>query len=100
MFDGLFRLIAYGAQDIYLTAPKITFFNVVYKKAKNFEAQEILEEQCFGDFQQYDKYNQRECAICLDKFGSEEFVSVRKCGHIYHNTCHDRSMRCCPVCRQ
>jgi hypothetical protein len=44
MAGGLMQLVAYGAQDIYLTGnPQITFFKVVYKRHTNFamEAQEI-----------------------------------------------------------
>ena len=33
MSGGLFQLVAYGAQDTYLTGnPEITFFNVVYRQ--------------------------------------------------------------------
>ena len=33
MGGGLMQLVAYGAQDIYLTGnPQITFFKVVYRK--------------------------------------------------------------------
>jgi hypothetical protein len=37
MGGGLMQLVAYGAQDIYLTGnPQITFFKVVYRKHTNF----------------------------------------------------------------
>lgn len=44
MAGGLMQLVAYGAQDVYLTGnPQITFFKVVYKRHTNFamEATEI-----------------------------------------------------------
>jgi len=44
MGGGLIQLVAYGAQDIYLTGnPEITFFKVVYRRHTNFavEAMEI-----------------------------------------------------------
>lgn len=44
MAGGLMQLVAYGAQDVYLTGnPQITFFKVVYKRHTNFamEAVEI-----------------------------------------------------------
>ena len=32
------QLVAYGAQDVYLTGnPKVTFFQAVYKRHTNFE---------------------------------------------------------------
>jgi hypothetical protein len=46
MSGGLIQMVAYGAQDIYLTAdPQITFFKVVYRRHTNFATEEI--EQTF-----------------------------------------------------
>ena len=43
MGGGLMQLVAYGAQDIYLTGnPQITFFKVVYRRHTNF-AMELKE---------------------------------------------------------
>ena len=37
MGGGLLQLVAYGAQDIYLTGnPQITFFKIVYRRHTNF----------------------------------------------------------------
>ena len=37
MAGGLMQLVAYGAQDVYLTGnPQITFFKVVYRRHTNF----------------------------------------------------------------
>ena len=37
MGGGLLQLVAYGAQDMYLTGnPQITFFKVVYRRHTNF----------------------------------------------------------------
>jgi len=37
MGGGLMQLVAYGAQDVYLTGnPQITFFKVVYRRHTNF----------------------------------------------------------------
>ena len=42
MGGGLMQLVAYGAQDIYLTGnPKITFFKVVYRRHTNFSMETI-----------------------------------------------------------
>jgi hypothetical protein len=39
---GLLQLVAYGAQDIYLTGnPQITFFKVVYRRHTNFSIESI-----------------------------------------------------------
>jgi hypothetical protein len=49
MGGGLMQLVAYGAQDIYLTGnPQITFFKVVYRRHTNF-AMEAIEQTFNGD---------------------------------------------------
>jgi len=50
MGGGLMQLVAYGAQDIYLTGnPQITFFKVVYRRHTNFSMEAI--EQTFNGTQ-------------------------------------------------
>jgi hypothetical protein len=47
MGGGLMQLVAYGAQDIYLTGnPQMTFFKVVYRRHTNFAMQTV--EQVFS----------------------------------------------------
>ena len=47
MGGGLMQLVAYGAQDIYLTGnPQITFFKVIYRRHTNFSMEAI--EQTFN----------------------------------------------------
>ena len=47
MGGGLMQLVAYGAQDVYLTGnPQITFFKVVYRRHTNFSKECI--EQTFN----------------------------------------------------
>ena len=47
MGGGLMQLVAYGAQDVYLTGqPQITFFKVVYRRHTNFSVEPV--EQVFG----------------------------------------------------
>ena len=53
MGGGLMQLVAYGAQDIYLTGnPQITFFKVVYRRHTNFSMESIVQtfsgNQAFG----------------------------------------------------
>lgn len=44
---GLMQLVAYGAQDIYLTgSPQITFFKTIYRRHTNFAVESI--EQTFN----------------------------------------------------
>ena len=39
---GLMQLVAYGAQDVYLTGnPQITFFKVVYRRYTNFAIETV-----------------------------------------------------------
>jgi hypothetical protein len=50
MGGALMQLVAYGAQDIYLTGnPQITFFKVVYKRHTNF-AIESIEQTIMGNY--------------------------------------------------
>lgn len=47
MGGGLMQLVAYGAQDVYLTGnPQITFFKAIYKRHTNFAIESI--EQSFN----------------------------------------------------
>lgn len=49
MGGGLMQLVAYGAQDVYLTGnPQITFFKVVYRRHTNF-AMECIEQTLTGN---------------------------------------------------
>ena len=48
MAGGLMQLVAYGAQDVYLTGnPKVTFFQAVYKRHTNF-AMELIQQTTNG----------------------------------------------------
>ena len=48
MAGGLMQLVAYGAQDVYLTGqPKVTFFQAVYKRHTNF-AMELISQTTNG----------------------------------------------------
>lgn len=49
MSGGIMQLVAYGAQDVYLTGnPQITFFKIVYKRHTNF-AIEAIEQTVSGN---------------------------------------------------
>jgi len=49
MAGGLMQLVAYGAQDVYLTGnPQITFFKVVYRRHTNF-SMECIEQTLNGN---------------------------------------------------
>lgn len=49
MAGGLMQLVAYGAQDVYLTGnPQITFFKVVYRRHTNF-SMECIEHALNGN---------------------------------------------------
>ena len=69
MGGGLMQLVAYGAQDIYLTGnPQITFFKVVYRRHTNFSIESI--EQTFdGTFD----------------FGRKAVCTISRNGDLVHN---------------
>jgi hypothetical protein len=57
MGGGLMQLVAYGAQDVYLTGnPQITFFKVVYRRYTNF-AIEAIEQTVNGTAQLGKKFS-------------------------------------------
>ena len=44
MGGGLLQLVAFGAQDVYLTgSPQITYFKVVFKRHTNFAVESIAQ---------------------------------------------------------
>lgn len=54
MTGGLIQLIAYGAQDIYLTGnPQVTFFKYIYRRHTNFAVEPIL--QHFSEKAEFNK---------------------------------------------
>jgi hypothetical protein len=70
MSGGLMQLVAYGAQDIYLTGnAQITFFKVVYRRHTNFSIESI--EQTFNGF--------------VD-FGRKVTVTISRNGDLIHKT--------------
>ena len=63
MGGGLMQLVAYGAQDIYLTGnPQITFFKVVYRRHTNF-SMETIEQSFSGDGVVGTQENEATCTI-------------------------------------
>jgi hypothetical protein len=68
MGGGLLQLVAYGAQDVYLTGnPQITFFKVVYRRHTNF-AMESIEQSFNGN----------------NNFGSTVSVLITRNGDLIH----------------
>ena len=70
MGGGLMQLVAYGAQDIYLTGnPQITFFKVVYRRHTNFSMETI---------------NQTISGSSTGKTGSTGTVTISRNGDLVH----------------
>jgi hypothetical protein len=68
MGGGLMQLVAYGAQDIYLTGnPQITFFKVVYRRHTNF-SMEAIEQTWSGSA----------------NFGSRATATISRNGDLVH----------------
>jgi len=60
------QLVAYGAQDIYLTGnPQITFFKVVYRRHTNF-SMESIQQTWAGTF---DSIGQGRCTATIARNG-------------------------------
>ena len=68
MGGGLLQLVAYGAQDVYLTGnPQITFWKVVYRRHTNF-AMEAIEQSFNGS----------------PRFGSRVTAQISRNGDLIH----------------
>ena len=53
---ALLQLVAYGAQDVYLTAnPQVTFFKQLYRRHSNFAMEAV--EQTFNGVANFGKKN-------------------------------------------
>ena len=72
MAGGIMQLVAYGAQDIYLTGnPQITFFKVVYRRHTNFSMESI--QQTFNGSTGFGK--KVSCFCIIKKHCYYSFVS-------------------------
>jgi hypothetical protein len=70
MGGGLLQLVAYGAQDVYLTGnPQITFFKVVYRRHTNF-AMEAIQQTFSG----------------IPDFGNTVYCQISRNGDLIHRT--------------
>jgi hypothetical protein len=77
MGGGLLQLVAYGAQDVYLTGnPQITFFKVVYRRHTNF-AMEAIEQSFNGN----------------NNFGSSVSVLITRNGDLIHRIYYNARIR-------
>lgn len=94
MTGGLMQLVAYGAQDIYLSGnPQITFFKIVYRRYTNF-AIETIEHQFIGEpkfgntfavkiTRNADLISKMYLRVVIDKVnpGNNKFAWVKRLGH-------------------
>ena len=70
MGGGLLQLVAYGAQDVYLTGnPQITFFKVIYRRHTNF-AMEAIQQTFSG----------------IPDFGNTVYCQISRNGDLIHRT--------------
>jgi len=70
MGGGLLQLVAYGAQDVYLTGnPQITFFKVVYRRHTNF-AMEAIQQTFSG----------------VPAYGNTVYCQISRNGDLIHRT--------------
>ena len=68
MGGGLMQLVAYGAQDIYITGnPQITFFKIVYRRHTNF-AMETVQQSLTGT-NVASKDSKKECSSIISRNG-------------------------------
>ena len=112
MAGGTIQLVAYGAQDVYLTAdPQITFFKIVYRRHTNFSIEvfehALLDNPNFGSTNVFEvhrlgdlmtKMYLRIVVNGLTPNEGEKFAWIRRLGHALvrsvevtiGGTCYDR----------
>lgn len=83
MAGGLMQIVAYGAQDVYLTGnPQITFFKIVYRRHTNFAVESI--EQYFNGATNFARKSSCEIArngdLITQAFLKVILPEVRFCG--------------------
>ena len=79
MGGGLLQLVAYGAQDVYLTGnPQITFFKVVYRRHTNF-AMEAIQQTFSGS----------------PAFGNTVYCQISRNGDLIHRTYLEATLPTC-----
>ena len=100
MAGGLLQIIAYGAQDMYLTNnPQITFFKTTYRRHTNFSIQtfehDLLDNPNFGTKNTIiiprvgDLISKMYLRVVVDKViprENEKFAWVRRLGHALINS--------------
>ena len=70
MGGGLIQLVAYGAQDVYLTGdPEITFFKKIYKRHTNFSTEPM--QQVFNSLPEFG----RSATCTINKNGDLDFLN-------------------------
>ena len=71
MTGGLMQLVAYGAQDVYLTGnPQITFFKTVYRRHTNFSI-ETIENSMNGNIAFGNRFNTK-----FNRNGDQSFLNA------------------------
>lgn len=98
---GLMQLVAYGAQDIYLTNnPQTTFDNMTRIRYSTFVPRIQTQLECHAAI----KSNY--CPICCDNIEINDKIHTTICSHTYHHQClskyveHlNKSNYNCPLCR-
>ena len=68
MGGGLMQLVAYGAQDIYITGnPQITFFKIVYRRHTNFAMESV--QQSLTGTNVSNSTSKKECSSIISRNG-------------------------------
>ena len=102
---GLYRLVAYGAQDVYFSESEtnINFINS-NTEPSNFTNGKKINNINITIFENDMKYDV--CPICLERFMSKDELYITVCNHGFHNKCImnyilqlNKCIFNCPMCR-
>ena len=106
---GLMQLVAYGAQDVYLTSNRpVETFQAINRRVSRsarlhsrYTKAKSLKLKPTKYYEEIDKKINDDCSICINELDNN--VVKTKCNHFYHKDCinelinhgHDK----CPYCR-
>lgn len=88
----------FGLGDAYITFRDLLFGQRMQGGVPRFQVEDLVTYKFKPEAR-----DEAVCAVCQDKFESEELVRVLHCGHEFHASCVDQWLEAhhsCPLCRK
>ena len=103
--DNITTPVPYGADDILYNEDNENISINSYKKNENIISK-LLDETIYHNSDIKNKYNQKDCIICLDEYIDKDKIIILPCNHVYHRECiitwllKQDSILTCPICNK